>query len=140
MAETAGWRAKLMQDTALGSAASLTGYTTVDGVTAFSGPLSRAILDISNFKDQDGFKRFIYGMAERKLSVSGKRIFGDTEQDIFSAACLAGTTTFVAVLPDGTNGVKFEVLVASFDETPALDGTTDFSMELQMTGAPLSAT
>jgi len=139
MSETAGYKGKLKQASSLGSSGAESGYTTVDGVTSVSGPFSRALLDISNLKDDDGHKRFIYGLAERKLSVSGKRIVGDTQQDALRAACENATVTYVAFLPDGTaaSGRKFECLVSDWDETSNTDGTTDFSCSIQMNGAPL---
>jgi predicted secreted protein len=139
MAETAGYVGKLLHASSLGSSGAATGYTEVDGVTSVSGPLARASLDISNLKDGDGFKRFIPGMAERTLSVSGKRIFGDTQQDALRDACEDGTVTYVGFQPAGTaaSGRKFECLVESWDETANMDGTTDFSASLKMTGAPL---
>jgi predicted secreted protein len=139
MSETAGFKGKLKQASSLGSSGAEAGYTAIDGVTDVSGPLARAMLDISNLKDDDGFKRFIYGMAERKLSVKGKRIVGDTQQDALRDANEDGTVTYVAFEPDGTaaSGRKFEVLVTSFDETAGMGGTVDFSAELQMNGAPL---
>lgn len=131
MAQTAGYKAKVAHSTTSGGT-----YTTIDGVKSVSVKRNRAELEISDFADNDGWKRFISGMAEITVDISGDRDTASTQQEALLTAILNGTTVFLRILPDGVAGFRGEFLVNSFDPSDAMDGTDQFSVSLRMTGAP----
>jgi predicted secreted protein len=132
MAQSPGYLATVKHATTLGGS-----YTVIDGIKSVDDPSSREKIDISDFKDASPRRKFIQGMFDpTTLSLEGDRIVGDTQQDALKTAHDAGTSVFITVLPDGTNGYKGEYVVDSFNVKAGIGGAVSLSVQLTMSGAP----
>lgn len=131
MAPTAGYLNKIKHATTLGGS-----YTAVAGLNDVSVSRNGEKYDISAYADNDGFRRFCAGLKTLEVTGSGSYLVGDTQQDAIRTAHMNGTTTFLQVLYDGTNGFKGEFLVDSFDVKPPMNDRVQFSFKASMTGAP----
>ena len=128
---TAGYLGKAKHATTLGGS-----YTAIDGIKEVSFPLKRASLDTSDLKDDSGWKTSIVGMAEGDVTLSGDWLPADTQQAALRTAFINGTSVFLQVLPDGTNGYKGEFYVTGFDIQPSMDGLASISVTARLSGAP----
>ena len=114
------------------SVATTTGgaYNTVLGMKDASMSMKGDNQDISTF-GTDYIKR-LQGLKDVTYSLSGFVDLTDTTgQTIIRTALTGDTALFFKFLPDGTNGWKQEVKVASFDMSAAVDGVVELSIELE---------
>jgi predicted secreted protein len=89
--------------------------------------------DITHFGDD--FVRRIQGLKDTSYELSGFRSPSDTNgQEAILDALLNDTPLHVKFLGDGASGFQQEVKVASFEESSAVDGTVEVSIELEGTG------
>lgn len=131
MAQTAGYKAKLKHATTLGGS-----YTSIDGVTNVSDSDSLDELDISDLKDDDGYRRFILGLRGNTISFDLDESYGDTQQDAIRTAYTGRTVTFLQYLPDGTTGYKGEFWITSYNRSTSVDGKATASVTARLNGAP----
>lgn len=131
MAQNAAYLSKLKHATTLGGS-----YTAIEGATTASMDMSIDELDISDLKDDDGWRRFIMGLGGSSISFDMDVVEGDTQQDAIRAALTGRTTVFLQYLYDGTNGFKGEFYITSISYSSPVDGKASCSVTARMTGAP----
>lgn len=129
MAQTAGYKAKLQY------AASDSGYASIDGVTNLSVSDGIDELDISDLKDDDGYRRFILGLRGATISFDMDESYGDTQQDALRSAFAARTLFYVKVLYDGTNGFKCSGYLTAYNRNGAVESKASASLTFRVNGA-----
>ena len=117
-----------------------TSATPTDNIDArsVSPNISKALHDISVFGDSHIDR--IAGQLDSGVSVSGPADYANTAQNAIRTAALAtttaGSTIYVRVLGDGTNGFEFQCLVGSYNESVNVDGVLEFTAEFSGIAAP----
>lgn len=91
-------------------------------------------IDVTEFGD-DWINR-IQGLKDVSLSLSGFWAPADTTgQVVIRNSLINDTDLFIQYLPDGTNGFKAPVKVATFEISAAVDGAVEVSIDLEGNGA-----
>ena len=109
------------------------GANLLGGLKDFSVKDSATMLDITDFKDTTGCKLKMAGLKDVAISLSGDYSQADAPQTLLRA--VAGTTMYVTVLPDGTNGYSYPCIVSDYEVKGAVDGLVSISISLVGTGA-----
>jgi predicted secreted protein len=114
------------------------GSNKVGGLNNISNPITGAALDVTVFSTT-GFKEFIAGLKEGKISVKGFYESGDTNGQVaMMTAFLAGTTLTSTQKPkflvDGTVGFTADGIITSYSVDADVAGQVNFSAEIQLTG------
>jgi predicted secreted protein len=108
-------------------------FNTVQELNEATATIEGDNQDITHFGDD--FVRRILGLKDATYELSGFRNPSDTNgQEAILDAFLNDTTLHVKFLGDGASGFQQEVKVASFEESSAVDGTVEVSIELEGTG------
>ncbi len=100
-------------------------------------------LDTTAFSDTTGSgsdRTFLAGLRGHTLTFSGR--FERTDTGYAKVATVvygAFANLFFKVLPDGTNGYRFEGIVTSHSVNSAVDNFVEVSFDVQVTGAPVAA-
>lgn len=131
MPQNAGYLSKLKHATTLGGT-----YTSIEGATTASLDMSIDELDISDLKDDDGWRRFIMGMGGGQITFDMDVVEGDTQQDALRTALTARTTVFLSYLYDGTNGFKGEFYITNISYSGAPEAKSSCSVTARLSGAP----
>jgi len=131
MPQNAGYLSKLQHATTLGGS-----YTSIEGVTTASMDQSIDELDISDLKDDAGWRKFIMGLGGGQITFDMDVVEGDTQQDAVRAALTGRTTLFLQYLYDGTNGFKGEYFITNISYSAPVDGKSSCSVTARLTGAP----
>lgn len=74
---------------------------------------------------------------EITLTLSGLYSQGDAGQDLIRDGEAAGTTVFIKLLPDGTNGIQQEFRVATIQHSGTPEDPADVSFEFAAAGDPV---
>jgi hypothetical protein len=93
------------------------------------------MLDATDFKDTSGARKFVPGLSGFKISAGGFFEPADTKQTDLRTACLAKTSRWITLLPDGTNGYKVEVFVERFKVGGSFDALVPIDFSFTATGA-----
>lgn len=105
----------------------------VGGIDTANITLGRTVLDASIFKG-GAFKRRILGLKDMPLVLSGNWVPGDTAQAAMKTAWGDGTSMYVQILPDGTNGFEIEYKVTDMEFPNEVDGKAQVTFTLASTG------
>ena len=109
-------------------------YNTIKELNDVSFTVDGDNIDVTEFLDQ--YMNRIQGLKDVSMSMSG---FWDptdtTGQVAIRNALVNDTAIFAQVLWDGTNGFKAEFKVASFEQSAAVDGAVEVSIDLEGDGA-----
>lgn len=138
MPGVAGKKARIGVSTVAGGAGT---YNDVLGVKTFSREMNGGMIDDSELS-VDQVQRLV-GLLDGKYTLSGNRRLADaTGQNAIRDALLNDTELWVRVRPDGgvtaNAGIKQQVKVSSFREQAQVDGSVEFSADLEGTG-PITA-
>ena len=106
----------------------------VSDINSYSYPKSRTINNFAVF--QRTTAHGVPGARETSLTLSGLYSLADDGQDIIRAADEAGTTVFIELLPDGTNGIQQEFRVGSVEHSGTPENPAEVSFELAAAGDP----
>lgn len=134
MAATAGATGLISCSTTSGGT-----YDEVSGIK--SETLSTQIdeLETTAFSDVSGSgsdRTYIAGLRGREFKMSGRFERTDTGYaKILTVANGTYANLFLKVLPDGTNGVRIEVILTSHDISSEVDGLVEVDMSFRVTGA-----
>lgn len=129
MAATAGYNTEVKVSTDDTSAS----YNDVFGAHDVSIGLNANMLDVTDFGDTAMSR--IAGLLDFPISFSYFYDNSDTAQGALQSALLNGTTVYIQVIPDGTNGFQVECLVESLDHSTSVDGVPTVSASLQSVAA-----
>ena len=113
----------------------------VDGIKSVTYSPSLDLLDVTDFADTTGAKLKLAGLKDGSIKISGNLEMADTPQALIRTNAGDGVVGYATVIfnPSGSTGSKgFQVAckVAGFEISASVDGTVDFSCDLQFTGAP----
>lgn len=108
-------------------------YSIINGITQFSIGEPRDMLDITDFADSN-LKRKIAGLKDVTISMSGDLEIADTAYLNLRACFDAGTAAIVRVLPDGTNGKAYAMLVSNIERSASVDGKIEVSISAEHEG------
>ena len=107
-------------------------WNEVDGINDFSFTPDCTILDTTDFKDTSGAHTRIYGLINCAIEFSGDYEDTDTNgQNVIRTAFLNGTALHVGIKFDGTDGLKCQVVVESYEIAAGVDDKVTFSVSLQ---------
>lgn len=110
-------------------------YTEVDGINDYNFSPSRNILDTTDFKDTSGGHTHMYGLMDCKIDLSGDYEDSDTNgQNLIRSAFLNGTALFCGIKFDGTDGLKCQVVVETFEISAGVDDKVNVSISLMSIG------
>lgn len=109
-------------------------YTAFDGVSDLSVSDSSDLLEITDFTDSR-LRRRIAGMRDISISLSGDVETASVAYTNARAVYEAGNPLIVRILPDGTNGLAFSMLISSFERSATVDGKVELSLSLEHEGA-----
>ena len=114
------------------------GSTKVAGLNSISNPMTKESLDVTTFNSSN-FKEFLAGLTSGSISISGFYESGDTNGQVaMFTAFLAGTTLTTTQKPkflvDGTVGFTADGIITSYQVEATVEGTVNFSAEIQLTG------
>ncbi len=101
-------------------------YSTVDGVKDFSFDPNNELLDVTDFADGSARVR-IAGLFDNGVTLSGDYERTDTGAALIRTQFAAGSTIYIKILTDGTNGFKATTKVESFSISGSVDSTVQFS-------------
>ena len=125
----------LAEETILEVASTLVGtYSPISDINSASRPSSRQTSSYPVLMRATAHT--IPGAREVSLTLNGYLSKGDTGQDMLRSAEAAGTTVFVRILPDGTNGETREYRVGSREWSTGAEGLQEVSFELSSAGDP----
>ena len=112
-------------------------WYTVSGVNDASISRGGEVLDDTAFEEShDGFRSRLIGLRDWSINASGDYDGSDTNgQLVILSAWENGTALYVQYLPDGTNGVKGQCVVESFEQSGDVAGKEQMSFVLQADGA-----
>jgi predicted secreted protein len=99
---------------------------------------SKTMLDITDFKDTTAAHIRMAGLEDGAFSISGDYNRADSPQLLIQTAFEAGATYYLTILPDGTNGYSYPVLVSDYEVKAQVDGTVEVSANLVMSGAKIA--
>lgn len=108
-------------------------YQVMDGNINFSLSDGDTMLDITDFADSRTRRR-IAGLRDLSASLDGDLELTDTAYTIIKAKKAAGSPIGLKVLPDGTNGMCFSMLVESIERAASVDGKVTVKISLQHEG------
>lgn len=108
--------------------------TAFDGIKSADFPLNVDMLDTTDFADGT-FRKKIQGLQNFNVTLSGDYEPADAGYIVVRDAFVAGTTVFVRILFDGTNGFESEFQVASISPSATVEGLATVSVSLESTGA-----
>lgn len=109
-------------------------YTAFDGISDLSVSDSSDLLEITDFTDSR-LRRRIAGMRDISISLSGDVETASVAYTNARAVYEAGNPLIVRILPDGTNGLAFSMLISSFERSATVDGKVELSLSLEHEGA-----
>lgn len=109
-------------------------YTAFDGISDLSISDSSDLLEITDFTDSR-LRRRIAGMRDISISLSGDVETTAVAYTNARAVYEAGNPLVVRILPDGTNGLAFSMLISSFERSATVDGKVELSLSLEHEGA-----
>jgi len=101
--------------------------TNVEGMTRYSRRKARPVTRTSVFMRPTPYVS--RGQKDYGFTLSGLLILDDAGQQLIRDAESAGTSVFLTVLPDGTNGFMQEVLVGSLSHDASPDAIQDHGWE-----------
>jgi hypothetical protein len=108
--------------------------TDVNGMSRWSRRASRAVTTTQVFHRTAPYRNI--APRDAGITLSGILITGDPGQTLLRDAELAGTSVFVTILPDGTNGFMQECMVASLSGDASPEGFQENGFELTAVAAP----
>ena len=109
------------------------GANLLGGLKDFSAKDSATMLDITDFADTTGAKKKLAGLKDAAISLSGDYSQADAPQALLRA--VAGSTLYVTILPDGTNGFSYPCIVSDYEVKGSVDGLVEISVSLVGNGA-----
>jgi len=109
-------------------------YTAFDGISDLTVSDSSDLLEITDFTDSR-LRRRIAGMRDISISLSGDVETTAVAYTNARAVYEAGNPLIVRILPDGTNGLAFSMLISSFERSATVDGKVELSLSLEHEGA-----
>ena len=109
------------------------GANLLGGLKDFSVKDSATMLEITDFADTSGAKKRLAGLKDVAISLSGDYSQADAPQVLLRA--VAGTTLYVTVLPDGTNGYSYPMIVSDYEVKGSVDGLVEISISMVGNGA-----
>lgn len=109
-------------------------YTTVADLNSATMSTNGGTIDITEFGDN--YMQRIQGIKDGSFQISGFWAPADTNGQVAIRNALVNDGELWAqFLPDGTNGFKQQVRVASFELAAGVDGVVTMSASLEGTGA-----
>lgn len=113
----------------------------VDGIKNVTYSPTLDMLDVTDFADTTGAKLKIGGLKDGSIKLSGNFEMADVPQALIRTNAGDGVVGYATCIFNptgsvGSKGFQVAVKVASFEITSAVDGTVDFSADLQFNGAP----
>ena len=109
------------------------GANLLGGLKDFTVNDSVTVLDITDLADTSGYTIRMAGLKDVSISLSGNYSQADAPQTLMRT--VAGTTMYVTILPDGTNGFSYKTIVEKCEVKGSVDGTVDISISLVGVGA-----
>ena len=111
-------------------------YTEIDDVKSCSVGRDRDMLDITNFKDTSGAKKFLAGLRGGKIDISGPLNLTDSAQSQLRSRFNDGAACFIGVKWDGSAGTRQKVscLVSNYNESADVAGVVSFTCNLTFNG------
>ena len=114
-------------------AATDTTGTAVGYVTNAPFDVGFDVLDITCYLDTA--TKIASGMKTANFSIDFLFDDSDTGQDIIRAACAAGSSVWVSVLPDATNGARCQCLCTKISHSPDVKGMSKCTATFAANGA-----
>ena len=114
-------------------AATDTTGTAVSFVTNAPFDVGADVLDITCYLDTAN--KIMFGMKTANFTIDYFFADDDTGQDIIRAACSGGTSVWVSVLPDGTNGARCQCLCTKISHSPDVKGMSKCTATFAANGA-----
>lgn len=114
----------------------------IDGIKSVTYSPTLELLDVTDFKDTTGAMLKLGGLRDGSIKISGNLEMADAPQALLRTNAGDGVSGFATCIfnPGGAVGVKgfqVECKVASFEITSEVDGTVDFSADIQFTAIPV---
>lgn len=113
------------------------GADEIDGVIDATVSFSRDMLDTTDYFDGI-YRTRIYGLADVSISLSGDYEQSDAPHALIRTSQVAGSTIYITVLPNGTNGFTYPCLVESYESSGDVASKNAFSASFVLTGAPVA--
>lgn len=108
----------------------------IDGINSIRYGESAAMLTTMDFAQTSEHITRIRGLKDGQIELAGDYEHSDAPQLAIRTAKRNGTSYFVRILWDGTNGVEVECLVESFNIEPDVEGKVTFSASLLFINPP----
>jgi predicted secreted protein len=109
-------------------------YYAVDEIRSASMSWRGGTIDISEIGNT--YMQRLAGIKDASYQIQGFYDSGDTNGQVaIRGELISYTELWAQWLPDGTNGFKQQVVVATFDTNVTYDGAVELSVSLEGTGA-----
>lgn len=105
----------------------------LEGANNATFTLNREALDSTDFKT-GAYRERIMGLKDFPVSISGDFEPADAAYGAVKTGYTNGSTVYVRILPDGTNGVEIPCKVTSLAFSTSVEGKAEISMEFVSTG------
>jgi hypothetical protein len=104
-------------------------------VTDATDPWNRDTTDTTGYSD-DQYETAMGTLMRIGLTLNGFEDMSDAPQGLLRSYLVSGSTLYVTILHDGTNGYTYPVIVSGYERKGAVGEANTFTCNLKLNGTP----